>query len=195
MTLLKILAMLQEPITLALVRRTDHRLLTLQGIQKVDLPAARPLFGDDPRVSLSAKLATLNVHAHAARLQLRWQGATQWLGAIRPITAYEAVVWSGTPTDECSWSTEEEIGRGQRAEVYRRIFQRIRERAAVVDEGAGDARELALVKPAAAQCPRCKGTLKLRVRKPGQEPRFDCRLCVTSWALRQGTLQRIASLP
>jgi hypothetical protein len=186
---------LQDPIALALVRRSDQKILTLQGPGKVDLPANRPIPGDDPRVSLTQKLATLGVITQPQKLQLRWQGATQWLGHIRPITCYEARSWGGTPTDDCGWSDEEEITRGQRAEVYRRIFQRIRERAAVVDEGAGAARETALMKPAAARCPRCGASLRLRVSRPGVEARFDCGVCRCSWALRSGSLERILSLP
>jgi hypothetical protein len=181
---------LETPIALALVRDAQQNILTLQGLLKVDFPGIHVRPGENDVAALRARLAFLGVYA--PRLSLLWQAVALWAGKQRPVTVYDAPGWSGTPTEVCLWSTEEEVTRGQRAELYRRFFGRMRERAEARDHAT--LAELPLEKPRSAPCPRCGSSLRLRNRRPGQEVRFDCRACMSAFALRAGAFCRIPSL-
>jgi hypothetical protein len=183
---------IQAPIALALVRRADGLILTLQGMLKVDLPGIHVRPSEDQVQALRARLQQFGVYA--PRLTLLWQLVAQWAGNQRPVSFYDASGWSGTPTEMTSWSPEEDITKGQRAEVYRVFFTRMRERARPVDVQTVMPKEAPLAKPAPARCPRCGCSLKLRNRKPGSEPRFDCGGCRSAYELRSGSLERIPSL-
>jgi hypothetical protein len=181
----------QPPIALALVPRADGHFLTLAGLQKVDLPSAKPPPGIRLESELAKKLATLGVHG--ARLVFRWGAYSVWSGNIRPVHVFEAQGWSGTPTEECLWSTPAEICRGPRTELYKRLFAKLGvggearfENASPLIVEAGTER-----KPPEAKCPKCKSGLRLRNRRPGEEARWDCRSCSSSWGLSGTELQRV----
>lgn len=181
-----------EPIALALVRRSDGHLLTLQGLMKVDLPGTHVAPGQGQESSLTRRLELLGVFA--PRLRFRWSAVVAWRGSMRPVSVFEADGWSGTPTEECSWSTEEELSRGQRAEVYRRCFAKIRWSASTrSDEGAAGTSEAPIEKPRPHPCPRCGAGLVLRKRRIGEEASFACITCASSYVIRSGVLQRAAS--
>lgn len=183
----------KEPIALALVRRQDGLLLTLQGLMKLDLPGTHVEPGARLESALAKRLTQLGVFA--PRLHFRWSAVASWGGNMRPISVYEAANWSGTPSEECTWSKEEEISRGQRAEVYRRCFAKLKMTEQTRgDQGAAGTLEAALEKPRPYPCPRCASGLILRRRRPGEEAKFDCIACASSYALRGGALQRSPSL-
>jgi ribosomal protein S27AE len=182
----------QPPIALALVRRSDGQILTLPGLLKVDLPASYVQITDNPVRAITSRLQQLGVYA--PRLRVLWQCMAGWGGAkARPVTIYDAAGWSGTPTEQCGWSTEEEICRGQRADLYRRFFGRVRERGEARDSGVLLI-ERPLEKPKAPACPRCGAGLRLRNRKPGEATRFDCGACRSAYEFRYNALERIPSL-
>jgi hypothetical protein len=184
----------QAPIALALIQRSDDRYLTLAGLGKVDLPAAKPPPGIRLESELAKKLALLGVNG--ARLVFRWGAIAAWSGNIRPVHVFEAQGWSGTPSEECLWSTPAEICRGQRTELYKRLFAKLGaggearfESASPLIVEAGTER-----KPPESKCPKCGSSLRLRNRKPGEEPRWDCRGCSSSWGLSGSELQRVPPL-
>lgn len=186
----------KDPIALALVRRSDGQLLTLQGFLKVDLPATAVLPAASATHLLAKKLASLGVFIHPELLVFRWQAVVGWGGDNpRPIYVYDArSLWSGTPIEMCGWSTEEEISRGQRTEVYKRLFAKLREGGAPSKDTNGVIRELPVQKPSKHPCPKCNAGLNLRNRRPGEEVRYDCFACASSFGLLNGALERIAPI-
>lgn len=187
--------MLENPIALALVRRADARVLTLPGLQKLDLLGAHVPIGVRAEASLAKKL--LNHGVSARSLVLRWQAVAGWAqGKARPVMVYEATAWTGEPTVECVWSTEEEVCRGARSELYRRFFAKLKDLGG--DRGSEDASgvilEAPFAKPAPTRCPKCGDTMRLRNRKPGQAAVWDCSGCESSWGLAGASLARVPAI-
>ena len=181
------------PIALAIVRRSDGQLLTLQGLLKRDLPGSHLKVGQIAAPTLTSRLLALGVSA--PRLVFRWQALAGWGGNPRPVSVYEAAGWSGTPTEECSWSTQEEITAGARAALYRRLFEKLASGGPPRTEDASQVIvEAPFAKPGATSCPRCGSAMRLRNRKPREEVSFDCSACASSYRLRRGGLERIPSL-
>lgn len=180
---------IQAPIALAVVRRSDGLLLTLQGLQKLDLPSAKHSQGTQLEVSMAQRLAELGVFT--PRLVFRWGAFSAWANSVKPVHVFEAPNWSGTPSEEAGWSTEEEIARGQRTELYARLFAKLRSGGASRFESASPViLEAGQAKKPVSSCPKCRATLKLRNRKPGEAARWDCRSCSSSWELGRGELRR-----
>ena len=180
--------MIQAPIALALVRRADGLLLTLQGLMKVDLPGTHARPGARLEHELARRLEELGILA--PRLVLRWGAVAVWGGNQRPISVFDARGWAGTPSEVASWSTEAEIARGARQEVYRRLFAKLREGG---DRPAEDASGLILEAPTrkpSTCCPKCGVSMRLRNRLVGNPPRWDCAACSSSFELRGGVFER-----
>lgn len=176
----------ETPIALALVARQDGRYATLEGLGKLDLPGTHVPPGCRLERVLERRLEQLGVYA--PKLVLRWSGSAGWAGSIRPVSAFEAVGWSGTPKRDVSWSTREEICAGVRAALYQRLFERVGARHLPKDDAVPIEAQIAK-----ARCPKCSDKLTPRRRLFGVSPRFDCLTCATSWELGGGELARIAS--
>lgn len=181
---------LKDPIALALVRRSDGKLLSLQGLLKVDLPGTYVIPGARLEHVLSRKLEDLGVHG--ARLIFRWGAVAGWgTDNPRPVSVYDALKWSGTPSQECMWSTEQELQRGPRADLYRRLFAKLREGGEASVDKSGLILDAPLTKPRPYPCPKCSSGLALRNRKPGEPISYDCPACMSSFGIDCGELQRI----
>ncbi len=184
---------MDAPVALAIVRRpSDRAILTLTGFEKVDLPAAFVKPGDLLEPILRSRLLELRVSA--PKLVLVWQASAQWAGRERLVTAYSAHGWTGEPKpDAVNWSTEDDLCRGQRANLYRRLFSRIMSTSVPKDAGVRTIED-PFRKPAPATCPKCHATTKIRNRKPGGAVRYDCVACHSAWEIQRGRLERIPSL-
>ena len=179
---------LKEPIALALVRRPDGLLLTLPGLAKVDLPGTHVKAGASLEGALRGKLLDLGVHA--PRLVYRWGALAGYMGNPRPVSVFEAVGWTGTPTEVCDWSAETEITRSVRAELYRRLFAKLREGGRTVAEKGLVVAEDKQEKPRPYPCPKCRSGLIVRPRLKA-ETRYECRTCSSFWMVVDGAMQQV----
>jgi len=182
---------IKAPIALALVRKPEGELLCLQGLGKVDLPGDHVTPGVRLEVVLERKLASLGIHA--PRLFFRWGAVCVWRGDQRPVQVFEARGWTGTPSDVCSWATEEEIAKGPRQLLYRHLFEKLSEGGASAEAGTLIAEGALFTKPQTF-CPRCGSAMKLRRRRPTDPAAWDCRSCASGWQLAAGSLMQIPAI-
>jgi ribosomal protein L37AE/L43A len=183
---------IKEPIALALVRCPDGLLLALQGLQKLDLPGSHAPPGVRLEVALERRLAVLGIAV--SRFIFRWGAVAYWGGDQRPVSVFDARGWTGTPSEDCSWASEEEIACGARALLYRRLFEKLRSGGAPrVEDASSVILEATTTKPQTF-CPRCGATMRLRNGRMCDPLRWDCRACACAWTLAGGAFARIEAL-